>query len=200
MNRQINFTSRREQTKKPRKAFLIVCEGSKTEPHYFESFRLPRDVFDIEGCGANTESVVKVAIRLAKEKSYDEVWCVFDRDSFKKQQVNTAILSAETAGFKVAFSNESFELWYVLHFGYLDVAQNRHQYCSALSKHMGCKYEKNSEQMYEKLLSLQKDAIKNAKRLANTVSNSSWANRIPYTGVYLLVEALNKEMKKYSVK
>lgn len=198
MSRDIQFTSRKESLKSLRKVFLIVCEGSKTEPCYFSSFRLPKTIVDIEGLGANTGSVVKEAIRLSKEKNYSEVWCVFDRDSFKKQAVNAAILKAEKAGLKVAFSNESFELWYVLHFCYLDGALDRHQYCEKLNGFLGSEYEKNSSHMYEKLLSRQQTAITNAKLLEKNIIDQSWANRIPYTGVHLLVQRLNKFVKKYS--
>ena len=192
MSRDISFTSRRESSKNRRKVFLIVCEGSKTEPNYFSSFRLPKHVVDIEGCGANTGTVVKEAERLSTEKEYDEVWCVFDRDSFPPQRVNSAIAKAEQQGFKVAFSNESFELWYVLHFCYLDAELNRHQYCEKLSDLLGGNYEKNSNQMYERLIDLQPTAIKNAKLLERKVLNVSWAKRLPYTGVHLLVQRLNK--------
>jgi hypothetical protein len=200
MRGDIKLSSRRESSKATRKVFLIVCEGSKTEPGYFSSFRLPKHVYDIEGCGANTGTVVKEATRLSKVHAYDEVWCVFDRDSFPRHAVNAAVLKAEQAGFNVAFSNESFELWYVLHFCYLDVAQSRDQYCGSLSGFLGKPYKKNSNEMYDLLFELQPTAIKNAKRLEKNVVNASWANRIPYTGVYLLVERLNKELKKLAGK
>lgn len=192
MSRSITITSRRESSKNRRKVFLIVCEGSKTEPNYFSAFRLPKNVVDIEGCGANTGTVVQEAKRLAAEKEYDEVWCVFDRDSFPPNRVNSAIASAEQNGFKVAFSNESFELWYVLHFCYLDAELNRHQYCKKLSELLGENYEKNSNQMYERLIEFQPAAIKNAKLLERNILNNSWAKRLPYTGVHLLVQQLNK--------
>jgi hypothetical protein len=60
--------------KQKRKHYLIVCEGEKTEPNYFEALKsaLPTgvlDVFDIsvQGIGYNTESLVKQAIELRKK-------------------------------------------------------------------------------------------------------------------------------------
>lgn len=196
MARSIGIKSRRENTRALRKVFLIVCEGEKTEPAYFDSFRLPKNVVDIRGCGANTGTIVKEATRLAQLVDYDQVWCVFDRDSFTKQSVNAAIAQAENLGFKLAFSNEAFELWYLLHFCYLDTKLNRHQYCEALSEHLGFKYAKNSRKMYELLLPRQPAAIGNAKRLAKEIEHPSWADRHPYTGVYLLVEELITEAEK----
>jgi len=72
--------------------FLIVTEGEKTEPIYFESFKrkLPRGLLDtikLIGEGANTETVVKKAISERDKRNadptrpdFDEVWAVFDRD------------------------------------------------------------------------------------------------------------------------
>ncbi len=54
--------TRRTGFKKYREYFLILCEGTKTEPNYFESFKkhLPRDTVDIEieGLGQNTLSIM----------------------------------------------------------------------------------------------------------------------------------------------
>lgn len=83
-------------------------------------------------------------------------------------------------------------MWYVLHFCYLDAELNRHQYCEKLSELLGKNYEKNSNQMYERLIELQPAAIKNAKLLERNILNKSWAKRLPYTGVHLLVQQLNK--------
>ncbi|MDH6057593.1 AAA family ATPase [Umezakia ovalisporum] len=40
-------------TRKLRKKFLIVCEGKETEPNYFKSFPVPKDVIDVQGFGFN---------------------------------------------------------------------------------------------------------------------------------------------------
>lgn len=196
MSREINLSKRRVSTRGTRKVFLIVCEGERTEPAYFEGFRLPKHVVEVVGAGANTGSVVKEAERLASASDFDQVWCVFDRDSFPKQAVNSAILRAENLGFKVAFSNEAFELWYLLHFQYLDTALTRHQYFTRLNLLLEKKYKKNCPEMYEILDRKQSTAIRNAKRLEEQVQHNSWADRTPYTGVYKLVEALKKASRR----
>src|SRR3989338_5356038 len=136
---------------KPR--ILIVCEGTKTEPNYFKSFPITSVEVIVDACGYNTKSLVG----LAKEKSnrakaeklpYEQVWCVFDRDSFAKEHFNTAIQMAEANQFKAAYSNEAFELWYILHFEYLIAGLNRDQYKAKLTQHLGKEYKKNSSEMY----------------------------------------------------
>ena len=103
--------------------FLIVCEGKKTEPLYFEQFRAPGLVVKVEGIGMNTISLVKEALRLRDEGNYDQVWCVFDKDDF--EQFDDAIQLARREGMKVAYSNQAFELWYVLHFCFMQKSLQR---------------------------------------------------------------------------
>jgi hypothetical protein len=59
-----SYSQRKVETRELIERFLIVCEGEKTEPNYFKSFRVPKDVIDIYGLGANTISLVKEAIKL----------------------------------------------------------------------------------------------------------------------------------------
>ena len=68
--------------RKPRKikiSFLIVCEGEKTEPNYFNKFKYESGniIFktDCEGKGYNTLTVVEEAIKNAEKLSqqYDNL-------------------------------------------------------------------------------------------------------------------------------
>lgn len=90
MANDIVIRSRKSGSKNLKKLILIVCEGERTEPAYFESFPLNKKVRDIVGAGANTVSVVREAIRVRSNASFDEVWCVFDRDSFPPARVKEA--------------------------------------------------------------------------------------------------------------
>jgi hypothetical protein len=103
-----------------------VCEGEKTEPNYFRSFPVDPKVIklEIKGEGKNTKSLVENAISLKNDSESDETdrfWCVFDRDKSPKnpnysQNFNSAITLARNNGIDVAYSNDAFELWYLLHF------------------------------------------------------------------------------------
>ncbi|ENQ9243452.1 TPA: RloB family protein [Pseudomonas aeruginosa] len=192
----MNLRQRKENTKPIKKKVLIVCEGARTEPNYFKSFRVYKDCH-IVGSGSNTLSVVKEAIRLKKENSYSEAWCVFDRDSFPASRVKAALNLAERNNIKCAFSNESFELWYVLHFEYLDTQITRADYCKKLTNLLGKKYEKNNASIYEEILDRQDQALKFAKKLEKKIlpNGACPANSYPYTTVYKIVERLNKLAK-----
>jgi hypothetical protein len=187
------YSPRKVDTKEVRQRFLIVCEGEKTEPNYFRSFRVPKDVaeIDVKGVGENPSKLVNSAKDLKEQEDYDQVWCVFDRDSWTPEDFNNAIRNAENQGFKVAYSNEAFELWYVLHFEFLNTGIPRNDYLQKLSLLLNQKYQKNSEKIYDELFDKQPTAIRNAINLLNQYDPHIPARDNPSTTVHLLVQELN---------
>jgi len=143
---------------------LIVCEGEKTEPNYFKWWQKQLenirgaakskavggievnsygDEIKVNGEGKNTNSLVKEAIKLKVQAKiqakieYTHVWCVFDRDSFPPKNYNAAIDNARTNDLKVAYSNEAFELWYLLHFDYVNTGISRkHRIIAGIVKNL----------------------------------------------------------------
>ena len=172
---------------------LIVCEGERTEPNYFKAFRVASAVMDIRGIGDNTVFLVRQAM-LVKENDgpFDQVWCVFDRDSFPVDYFNQALTLAKSNNIEVAYSNEAFELWYVLHFEYLDTGISRQQYRQKLTELLHRRYEKNDLALYAELLPRQPDALRNARRLLAQYEPCNPAQDKPTTTVHLLVEELNR--------
>jgi hypothetical protein len=192
--KSLSNLKRRKNFREIRKNFLIVCEGEKTEPNYFEKFRVPKKIFDVVGIGANTISLVEKAIELRSNStvSYDEVWCVFDRDSFPAQNFNNAISLAGQNNINVAYSNEAFEIWYLLHFHFHDSATSRTQYTEMLTDRLGFQYIKNDPSIYDHILPLQNSALQNAKNLLKSYVNHSPERDNPSTTVHTLVQELNK--------
>jgi len=182
---------RRVDFRDPVQRFLIVCEGERTEPNYFNSFRVPKLVIHVRGYGLSPNALVRMAERKRKADDYDQVWCVFDRDHCQTGVFNAAIVRAENSGIQVAYSNEAFELWYLLHFHYYDTAVSRNQYADKLSGLLGHPYQKNSEIIFEEY-ARQTDAIRNAERLLTQYSPPNPAVDNPSTTVYKLVKQLNR--------
>lgn len=189
---------RPEGIREIRKTFLIVCEGKKTEPNYFNGFKVSTSTVKVFGAGDNTDHLVEEVeniIRVIEKNDdikFDEIWCVFDRDSFPPQNFNRAIRLANNKGYKVAYTNEAFELWYLLHYHYIDSGLNRDQYKGKLSRDLGKIYEKNDPEMYSLLIDKQCFAIENAKKLLAGYPNHNPETDNPSTTVHLLVEELNK--------
>lgn len=193
---QSGYKQRAVKTRDVRERFLIVCEGEQTERNYFECFRVPKEVIDVRGLGYNTVSLVKKAMDLRNQDSYDQVWCVFDRDSFSAQDFNEAILLAKRQDIKVAYSNEAFEIWYLLHFNYHTTAITRSDCIdkldALLKKNYGKNYEKNQEDMYDLLELRQERAIQNARKLLSQYTPRNPEQDNPSTTVHELVEQLNR--------
>jgi hypothetical protein len=185
-------------TRRIRERILVYCEGKKTEPNYFRKFPVDIELvkIDIDG-GVNTLALVNDALD-RKDKAekkghpYNQVWCVFDRDDFPPAQFNQAISKAHANRIRVAYSNPCFELWYYLHFHYIDAAIDRHKYSTKLTKCMNRKYKKNDSKIYDYIEDKQHAAIRNAKRLMNRYIPCNPEQDNPSTTVYLLVDVLNK--------
>ncbi|MEL6441699.1 MAG: RloB family protein [Cyanobacteria bacterium J06621_8] len=202
---------------KPNKRFLIVCEGTETEPNYFEALgrKIKNKVnLNIRREGKVYSSLVEKAREIVKEDgSYkinagDEVWCVFDRDinrqNGNQQDFNEAIILAYDNSINLAISNDAFELWFLQHFSYYESETHRINYKSMLSQSIGGKYNKNDPQLYEKLEPYQEQAIKNSARLWNSYDQTidlptdetdkliKKHNMNPSTTIHLLVGKLIK--------
>jgi hypothetical protein len=204
-----------EETIDPNKTFLIICEGENTEPLYFKGFPVPSKKVVIEGGCHSKTSLVEHALKIRNEEKYAgrEVWCVFDFDrkpdeaATQPQDFNHAINLAEKNGMNVAWSNDAFELWFLLHYNKLEAPLSRKEIYPILKE----KWELDSfsrqaktrdfcEGHYERHLknggSSQELAIKRARELHNQHNgNRNFANQCPCTTVYLLVEELNKYSK-----
>lgn len=200
---QDKMNLRKSESRNKRQRILIICEGSKTEPNYFKAFPIDTKKLEVKviGKGYNTDSLVEEAMRskqkaIDNKKAYNQVWCVFDKNSFPPHQFNRAIQLATSNNIRVAYSNEAFEIWYLLHFEYFITAMSREQYKGQLEKYLDHKYCKNSETMYSDLDGRQGRAIKNARKLLEEYIPPNPAYNNPSTTVYLLVEQLNQRLKK----
>jgi RloB-like protein len=191
-NKTNGYSKRKVENREPKETFLILCEGEKTEPNYFKSFHVVSAKVYIKGFGGNPSRLIEETKKLNNEDDYDQVWCVFDRDDWTKEDFNNAIINAEKEGFKVAYSNEAFELWYVLHFEFLNTGIPRKDYIQKLDKLLGHKYQKNSKAIYDEIQNLQATAIKNAENLLNQYQPKNSGNDNPSTTVHLLVKELNR--------
>lgn len=196
---------RKTRLRPSRERILIVCEGERTEPNYFNALgrTLMSHVVElvVEGPGMNTLSLVREAIRLRDTEAdgplpYDQTWAVFDRNSFPPHDFDNAIHKAGSDNVKCAWTNEAFELWYVLHFEYRTTAMSRDEYKGRLTELLDQEYKKNAPDMYRQLAAKgnEAQAIDWARRLDEeaTVGRTLPSRANPCTTVYRLVEELNR--------
>jgi len=118
-----NTTKYKIETKDLNKTILIVCEG-QTEQLYFESFPVLSLTVKVMNLGGQAKlKMIEITTDIIKnsQREYDEIWCVFDMDVNKGEKefadFDNAIEKAklQTPEYKVAYSNDAFELWFYLH-------------------------------------------------------------------------------------
>ena len=188
--------------KKPRtrrvRRILILCEDTKSSRDYLERFRVDENQVQIEcvGTGMNTDRLMEEAIKrkmTARDNGnhYEKIWVVFDKDDFSLQNFNRAFDLARSHSEIVAcWSNECFELWYLLHFCYRDTGISRKDVWPEVSKCLGQKYDKADDSVFEQLEAKIEEALQNAKRLAFENGTGAEQRRNPSTRAHELVEAL----------
>ena len=190
---------RRRAFRPPLPRFLIVCEGTKTEPGYFREMRsLERSLIELElSPGGVPKTLVERAMAMKKDAAarakrekdenlkYDHVWCVFDVD--EHPFVPEAKQQARDNSIEVAVSNPCFELWALLHF----CDQRAHIERGPL--HHKCKeymlgYEKElpSSQLHRRYA----EALQRAMALDEWQERRGCAEANPSTGVYRLMEQI----------
>ena len=204
-SRRENPFQRRPAFRPTRESFLILCEGESTEPHYFNAFRLTSaTVRTLPVTAGDAMAVVRAAIKrrqteIGNGREYDHYWVVFDKDATPDMTFNQAIALAESNGFRVAYSNQAFELWFLLHFDYVSGPLHRNQYAVRLTKRLGFPYTKQADVarlIYKALYDRQATAIDNARRLYDQFAGEligterNPATEESSTTVHLLVEHL----------
>lgn len=101
---------------------LICCQGTVTEPEYFQRYKqsLRAPSITIRKKSLDPKKLVKHALNLKKDGNYDEVYIVVDVDEYTDQQFEEAIklCRGQTTGknkIHMVISNPCFELWLYLH-------------------------------------------------------------------------------------
>lgn len=200
---------RKKHHRARQKRYLIVCEGTKTEPHYLgellDDWRIRPEVVRIApNDGVSPDRVVAHAYALYEDDAlggdaYDQVYCVFDRDrhtTFDAAVQRTKDLNAAGKPLIAITSTPCFEVWLLLHFGYTN--QPFHaagkksvgdQVVAALKAKPGCgRYGKGTKGIYAQLKGTLDDALNHAEQLRKHGLATGSVN--PATDFDLLVLAL----------
>lgn len=200
--------------------FLIVCEDQATEPAYFAQFKEIFDKITNEtifvkpvGTGKSPKGVVEQAIiereklKVETYKDVDFVWAVFDKDDADRNATTihnfeTAFKIAEKENINIAYSNEVFELWLLLHLTNVSATNPipRKEIYNLLEiaiKNSGTLYENfiyehGNSNIIEIISQIgnEEQAIKKAEKLCKSQKNKQIVEANPSTKVHLLVKSL----------
>jgi hypothetical protein len=198
----------------PNKKYLLICEGLNTEKDYFEAFRVPTNKVVVHGGCNSKNALIEIALKTKAQYPDREVWCVYDMDvkpdeaATQPEDFNSSIERATKNGMKVAWSNDSFELWFLLHYQKLEACITRKEINKVLKEkwklesfHNTAKTKDFATKLYHVQLGgersdMQAQAIKFARaKHGEFDGRTDYANHCPCTTVYLLVEELNSQLK-----
>ena len=172
-----------------------------TERHYFDDLRiLERIPIEIRFiAGATPKTLVEWAVRekgsrrREKDKSYDEIWVVFDVDTHPF--LAEARQQAKDNSIRVAISNPCFELWALLHFQdqsasvqCADVRWLCKKYVPGYDKRLPCSM----------LLPLYEEALRRTQVLQKAHEANGTVGANPSTGVFDLVRSILAQRRSYS--
>ena len=188
-----NNHTRRHLNLPLRESFIIFCEG-ETEVGYFSSFEKRARLTS----GGNALKIVEnaVAFKNATEKKYDHYWAVFDKDETTDSHFAQAIQLAHANNIEVAWSNQAFECWIILHYRDFKHACHRNEYEALLKQYISGynargKGEEQGRQLYLLTAPLLLSAIERAKNgYASFDKALLAAQKQTSTLIYELVESI----------
>jgi RloB-like protein len=178
-----------------RQSFLIFCEGP-TEVGYFNSFNVRAKPL----YGKTVLKMVEDAIAYKKKerRKSDQYWIVFDKDDNSDEDFDKAILLAQENDIQVAWSNQAFECWFILHYRDFNRSCHRGDYEKQLKKFI-LEYDssKKGKQQGERLFNYTRPdigaAIKNARKgYLSFKTGTPPSQRETCTKVFELVEEILK--------
>lgn len=215
-----NQNKRLENKLETRRLIILACEGSNTERLYFEAhfkhLKAAQRLSNLSCVFAphqhtNPTGVLEDLLNYSDAfdntyKDFEHRWIVIDRDEERcgggghtLQDFNEVLQKASKNRpvIETAWSNPSFEIWYLLHFHYHNTAIDRDQVIEKLNRNLSAPYNKSDPEIFSKLSNLEKPqgcefAIRNARRLHNDAKalGLNAADTNPGTLVYELVELL----------
>ncbi len=209
-HRRLVEYGRRKAFKEPRKSILIVCEGEKTEPIYFNALkkRLGMAIVDVEvvGEGAAPITVINRAIELREDRKeiakkmksltkavYEVIYCVIDVEApTPHESLARAVNKAESNNFEVVLSNPCFEYWYILHFRKKSAPFHTNDEVLSNLRQEYPDYSKSDANIFKVVYPKTSDAIKHSKEVLKEQHNDSedLSDCNPSTHVHKIVEYL----------
>jgi hypothetical protein len=193
----------------PPLSVFIACEGSNTEPLYFEklneimededNYPYAITVYPDKEVDDNpkTDAIGLINVAIERKEDFDELWVVFDKDGYTKHK--EAFELAEENKINIAFSSISFETWVLLHF------ERNHNSFAKSASIINEKFHNNDTYLsdyaksgdynvYPKIQTKTKKAFENASWLRNWLNTNNHQYTIyevnPYTDIDFLVKKL----------
>ncbi|MDQ1306974.1 MAG: hypothetical protein QG671_2806 [Actinomycetota bacterium] len=197
--------TRRVGRQNMRRTVVVVCEGTTTEPLYFDALRLEREVQDVAAVqlrvqrsnrGKQPLALVQKAIDIKAEdnaagREIDEIWCVFDVEWPQNHpKLQETLTLAERNNISIAVSNPCFELWLILHFKSQAAFLTTNEACRLRGKLDKSRGKGLNPDLY---MPRRNSALQNARLLdqRHADDETSFPHDNPSSGMYRLLAAVS---------
>lgn len=153
------------------------------------------------------EQVIKWKNKNINKDDGDQVWCIFDVDDFYKDDKNkfiNIIKKAVKNNVKIAYANECFELWILLHFQVVTSPLSRGREIEDKIKqkfivHNLGEFKKN-QKVFDILLPFQNNAIKNSLKSIKDYKKINWNEKLsekgnPSTTIHFLISEIKSTIE-----
>ena len=196
---------KRNRENRKRKSFIVIaCEGkNKTETIYFNNYCSKKCIIKFStGIHTNPLGMVNDLIKYMKNEDIskengDKVYLLIDTDvnENKNDQIEKVKQICDANGIELITSTPTFEVWYLLHFGYMTkVFQSSKQVKQKLQEKIN-DYTENLN-VYPIISKKTEKAIQNAKKLEKFHLQDEKTLYLdesnPYTSVYKIIEEIEK--------
>lgn len=210
--RQAARLARRKARRAGYDRILIVSEGSKTEPQYFEEIRIHHRLHTANvqvhpsSLGTQPAQVLAYAEQLfihgdlakgVRPRAFEQIYAVFDRDNhatYHQALDQAAALNGKLRNdldqivkFSAVPSVPCFELWLLLHFEQVLAPLRRADVYRRLRQHLHG-YDKGQAGHFERTRALLGTAMQRATHLASI--NNPRDGTTPFTDVHRVVSLL----------
>lgn len=198
---------KRQANKQEKEAILVVCEGKKTEVNYLRQLKdylklnnVQIDIFPSKN--SDPSEVVNFANKKNDLFNYNEVYCVFDKDTHanltKAQEEcekykKKCIKEDKNFKFEAIISNPCFEFWILLHFTYTTKPFGTNSPCGELINNDLRTYIKDYSKNYN-FTPIIKDNLDTAIENAQKTNKEAKSNN--YTSPYTFMNKLASKFKE----
>lgn len=161
---------------------IVFCEDGAVEPAYLNAMRSSSIQLSVIPNFGQHHQNIDNATNYLREKGMlvvvegkevlqltdgAQVWCMYDRDKSmtpdgKDTAFNDSISTAEARGIRVAWSNDDFELWILLHFEDVPVSEPAYEH---------------RDKYYDRLSELVRDALREDPNGARIVNHPKFTYR-----------------------
>lgn len=131
-NRGFNTPIYEEESREPERVIIISCEGSNTEPEYFETIKeklsdyisvlLQIKIVPKEAGASEPKDIIRnlenyIGEQYDYKSDYDEMWVVWDREKVegRKAKILKILPECKAKNYNIAITNPLFEFWLLLH-------------------------------------------------------------------------------------